>query len=286
MKPNTPSVLALALLAVMTLGAPAMADPEKAFQANSFVSAEAEAKAALKKNPSDPTAGAWLVRSLYKQGRFAEAAAALKKAGVGNAEALVAHGDYALYLGNAEAAIRHYQAALAKAPKDVPALVGLASAQLHLEHFDRAYDTAEKAEALMGKESAYTRSRVLTVLGGAQGLKANKGGLGDKIKFGPKVKTTLEKAVATAPQNANAQYALGRFYLLAPGLIGGNAGKSVSYLEKANQLEPYFYPAQAWLVRAYAETGKKDKAATELAEFKQKFKAVPEAMGEVANIKL
>lgn len=277
---------ALALVAVMTLGAPAMASPEKAFQTNAFVSVEAEAKAALKKNPADPEANAWLARSLYKQGRFGEAAAALKKAGATHPEALVAHGDYALYLGDADTAIRHYQAALAKAPKDVSALVGLASAHIQLEHFDQAFDTAEKAEGLMGAESAYTKSRVLTVLGGAQGLKANKGGLGDKIKFGPKVKATLEKAVATAPQNANAQYALGRFYLLAPGLIGGNAGKSVGYLEKATQLEPYFYPAQAWLVRAYAETGKKDKASAELAEFKKKFGALPEAMREIANIKL
>jgi tetratricopeptide (TPR) repeat protein len=278
--------LSLAVVVAVMVGAPAMASPESAFQANSFVSAETEAKAQLKKNPADPEANAWLARSLYKQGRFAAAEAALKKAGTSNVEALVAHGDYEQYVGNSEGAIAFYTKALAQAPKNVAALVGLASAHLNLEHFDKAYDLADQAEGLAGGESAYMKSRVYAVLGGAQGLKANKGGLGDKLKYGPRVKTTLEKAVDVAPQNANAQYALGRFYLLAPGLIGGNPGKSVGYLERATQLEPYFYPAQAWLVRAYVETGKKDNAARELAEFKRKFSSLPEAMREISDIKL
>jgi tetratricopeptide (TPR) repeat protein len=278
--------LALSLALIAAVAGPAFASAENALYANSFATAESEARTALKKNPSDAEAGAWLVRSLYKQGRFSAAEAALKKLGTSGVEALTAHGDYALYVGDADGAIGWYTKALAAAPKDVSALVGLASAHVQLDHFDKAYDLAESAENLAGGENAYLKSRVYTVLGGAQGLKANKGGLGDKIKFGPRVKTTLEKAVAIAPQNANAQYALGRFYLLAPGLIGGNAGKSVGYLEKATDLEPYFYPAQAWLVRAYVETGKKDKAAQALAEFKRKFSALPEAMREVADIKL
>jgi len=123
------------------------------------------------------------------------------------------------------------------------------------------------------------------VLGGAQGLKANRGSLVDKLRFGPQVKGTLERALALAPGNANAQYAVGRYYLEAPAAVGGNPGKSVAYLEKAVTLDPNFFLAAAYMIRAYQATGKPARATQLLADYKRRFAGLPAPLHEAADLR-
>ena len=59
-------------------------------------------------------------------------------------------------------------------------------------------------------------------LGGALGLKALRSGLADKIRYGLRVHGALARGVELSPRSAAARMALGQFYVLAPGIAGGD----------------------------------------------------------------
>jgi len=59
-------------------------------------------------------------------------------------------------------------------------------------------------------------------LGGALGLKALRGGLSDKLRYGFRVHGELARGVELSPRSVPARMALGQFYVLAPGIAGGD----------------------------------------------------------------
>ncbi|HEY9723872.1 MAG TPA: tetratricopeptide repeat protein [Oscillatoriaceae cyanobacterium] len=263
---------------------PALAvDYEAPFRDNAPALLQHDAQAALKANPKDAAAWAWMARALYEQGQFDAAQYALNKAGNGR-EALLARGDYALFVGEFPAAIDYYTQAQKLAKDDVNAAWGIAAATLRSNQYDKAYELAKAALPAATKAGPFWQSRVLVVLGGAQGLKANLGNLMEKIHYGPGVKGTLEQAVSVYPRNADAQMALGRFYLEAPGVIGGDPAKSLPYLEKAVGMQPYDYEIVAWYIRGLVANHQNAKAREALADYHKKFLREPEALREVTNI--
>ena len=223
------------------------------------------------------------VRSLYKSGHFAAARRAASRLPADSVETLDVRGDLAFYVGDYSAAAGYFARARAKDSKDVHAIRGLGSVDVHLARFDAALSLARAGLKL--KVSRGDRSRLLTVLGGAQGLKADRGSLFDKIKYGPRVLGTLKQAVALDSQNAAAVYAIGRFYLEAPGVVGGNPSKAVPTLERAVRLDPYDFLHDAWLIRAYEKTGQSARATSEISSYKRKFGGLPAAMAELGTIK-
>jgi hypothetical protein len=272
----------LALLTILALAtAPQL---EQTYFANQLAAVQAQAQARVAANGKDALGHAYLARVAYKQGRWEAARAELAKAGNADAEALLAHADFELYVGNSAAALALYQQARRLDPGHSHALYGLGAAYLDTNQYDQAYDTAQGAEGMAAREGAFQHSRVLTILGGAQGLKANRGNLVDKLRFGPKVKSTLERALALAPGNPNANYAVGRYFLEAPAAIGGNPAKGVPLLEKAASLDPCFFLGQAYLIRAYQATGKAGKAKELLAGYRRRFAGLPAPLHEVADL--
>jgi hypothetical protein len=77
---------------------------------------------------------------------------------------------------------------------------------------------------------------------------------------------------------------VGRFYLEAPGAVGGKPEKSVAYLEKSTALDPYFFLANAYLIRAYKATGQAARAKDLLASYKKKFAGLSAPMREVGDL--
>lgn len=277
--------LALTLALALGAAAPAFALPgaETSFYGNDLQALEKLARGALAQDARDGEAQAWLARALYRQGRFADARQALARAGSG-LEAELARGDYALFVGEGEAAAEHFRRAAALAPQAAHPAWGLAYALLNLERFDPAVAAAEKAVALA--KTPVDRSRALATLGGAQGLKANLGSLMDKISYGPKVKASLTAALKADGRNPGAHFALGRFYLQAPGVVGGDPAKALKPLARAVALDPYYFNAGAWYLKALAANGKQAEARAALADYKRKFAALPAAQAAVADLKL
>lgn len=285
-----PPILAAALLLVAlparaAAGKTEAAAFEKTFFANQFAKLQANAQAALKANPKDLTAEAYLGRALYKQGKWDAARAALAKAGTRDLEGVLANADFLLYVGEIAGATGLFQKARQLDPGHSHAAYGLGSCDLETGAFDQAYDLAQGAEGMAAREGTYQQSRILSILGGAQGLKADHGSLMDKLRFGPRVRSTLERALSLAPNNPNAIYAIARFYLEAPGPIGGSPAKSVAFFEKAMAVDPYFYKAHEWYVRALLATGKAARAHEQLAMYRRKFAGLTAPIREVADLK-
>jgi hypothetical protein len=265
--------------------AEAASDPqalEQAFFANQFGALQASAQAFAKTNKA---AGfGYVGRALYKAGKWSAAREALAKAGTKDLEGIYANADFELYVGDVRVAKTLYMKARQLDPGHSHAAYGLGSCYLESTEYDKAYDLAQGAEGMGAREGAFQHSRVLTILGGAQGLKADRGSLMDKLRFGPKVRSTLERALSLAPGNPNAQYAVGRYYLEAPGPIGGDPPKSIAYLERAAALDPYFYKANLWLITALKATGRADRARQLAVTYRAKFAGLDAPMREGAAL--
>ncbi len=88
-----------------------------------------------------------------------------------------------------------------------------------------------------------------------KGLGIQKRGLLALLAYGASVLPTLRGAVRLAPDSADIRYALGRFYLLAPVLMGGDLRQARSELGKACQLDPASFEFRAWAIAADSRAG-------------------------------
>jgi cytochrome c-type biogenesis protein CcmH/NrfG len=79
-------------------------------------------------------------------------------------------------------------------------------------------------------------------------------------KFGPKVKEENAKAMALDANNPRVWASLGRQYLMAPKMFGGDVSKAIESLEKSVALDPQRDETYVWLARAYKKHGDKAKA--------------------------
>ena len=57
------------------------------------------------------------------------------------------------------------------------------------------------------------------------------------------------------PDDPAVLFGLGSFYLLAPGIVGGNIDKAKSYLERAVSTDPFFADAYVRLAQVYKAKG-------------------------------
>lgn len=69
-------------------------------------------------------------------------------------------------------------------------------------------------------------------------------------RFGPKVADENKRALALDDNNPRVHASLGRQYLMAPGMFGGDVAKAVDELRRATQLDPNFDEAYVWLALA------------------------------------
>lgn len=74
-------------------------------------------------------------------------------------------------------------------------------------------------------------------------------------KYGPKVKSENERAQELDPNSARVFASLGRQYLMAPHMFGGDVDKAVESLRKSTQLDPNFDETYVWLAIALRKKG-------------------------------
>ena len=106
--------------------------------------------------------------------------------------------------------------------------------------------------ACMDKEN---EALAYTLLGGINSLRAEKGWLFTKFKYGTKIQCYFLKAKELAPEVPEVRLGLGTFYLLAPQIIGGDLNKALPELEYTVSIAPDFATANARLAQAYKKKG-------------------------------
>src|SRR5260370_16005058 len=121
---------------------------------------------------------------------------------------------------------------------------------------DKAIDASQRSIQLNDKSA--DAHGVLADLYGRKSSLGNAMFLGPK--FGPKVKEENAKAMALDNKNPRVWASLGRQYLMAPKMFGGDVSKAVESLEKSVALDPQQEETYVWLARGYKKHGDKAKA--------------------------
>jgi len=105
-----------------------------------------------------------------------------------------------------------------------------------------------------------------SLLSDLYGRKIGFGNMFTGMRYGPKVDTESKRALALDPTNPRAYACLGRKYLFAPKMFGGDVNKSVESFLKATQLDPRFDENFVWLALAYRKKGDREDADKALQE--------------------
>ena len=79
-------------------------------------------------------------------------------------------------------------------------------------------------------------------------------------KFGPKVKEENAKAMALDDKNPHVWASLGRQYLMAPKMFGGDVSKAIESFRKSLDLDSSQDETWVWLAKAFHKQGDKAKA--------------------------
>jgi cytochrome c-type biogenesis protein CcmH/NrfG len=95
-------------------------------------------------------------------------------------------------------------------------------------------------------------------------LYGRKIGLGNGMfagpKFGPKVKEENARAMALDDKNPRVWASLGRQYLMAPKMFGGDIPKAIESFQKSLAIDPAQDETWVWLCKALQKQGDKSKA--------------------------
>lgn len=232
---------------------------------------------------ADPLA---VARDLQRQHRFQAAEktlATILERAPDDLGANLQMGHLLHYLGDDQGSLRVLKRAAVAHPRDLEAQAMLVHAYLWVDRLDEAERQAERTSAAWeGKRpDGASWAKLLVGLGGVQGLRAKRDGLWAMIKYGLAVRLTFEKAYATDPEGVMPLYALGRYYLEAPAVAGGDPAKGFALLRRAIGRDPENHVARAAHVQYLDENGQQAAAREELAAFLKDFDDVPAAMATI-----
>jgi tetratricopeptide (TPR) repeat protein len=87
------------------------------------------------------------------------------------------------------------------------------------------------------------------------GSKISYGGAFAGMKYGPKANAETHRAFQLDANNPRAYTVIGRKYLYAPKIFGGDLDKAVESFRKATELEPHGDEAFVWLAIAFRKKG-------------------------------
>jgi predicted Zn-dependent protease len=200
-------------------------------------------------------------------------------------DALLEAGYLAEQARDDPSALKYFSRAAKAHPESLVAQNMAVHAYLWIEDHEHALQFAEAAhEKFATRDPDKTLwSDLLVGLGGAQGMKAERGALAAALKYGLGVRSTFEKAVATDPEHGRAVYALARYYLQAPAIVGGDVAKGFKLLERALRLNPEDSRFQEAYIRALAKHGRKDDARRAYDRYQRRFGDIPGAMREIED---
>ena len=94
-----------------------------------------------------------------------------------------------------------------------------------------------------------------SLLADLYGRKISLGGFLAGPRFGPRIVAENKKVLDLAPNDALVCASLGRQYLYAPKMFGGDIGKAIENFVKATQLDPSSDENFVWLAIAYRKSG-------------------------------
>jgi len=198
----------------------------------------------------------------------------------------VALGRFLILVGRPAEALPLFRKALEADAALPDALAGEAEALGDLGKYSQAMANCEKAIDRFDGDKKVSRkqlARFYLILAGAQGQAAQKEGILAMIKYAFSVKKNIDKALDLDPAYARAVYGSGVYYLEAPSVVGGDAGKGLALLEKAHKLDPDDYGIHSAWIGALADGGRKDDARREADRYRQAFSGVP-AAGREAEV--
>jgi tetratricopeptide (TPR) repeat protein len=118
-------------------------------------------------------------------------------------------------------------------PKNDTALFYLGKIWLIQDDHDKSIDWLKKAVELNDKNSEYH-----LWLGQAYGTKAQNSSVLKQPFLAKKVKKEFEKAVELDSTNLDARFGLMQFYLVAPGIMGGDKDEAKKQAEEIKKLDP------------------------------------------------
>ncbi len=130
---------------------------------------------------------------------------------------------------NYSGAQAYFQDQFQKNPKDAAAMADMAKLYLSQGKTKDGVQWAEKAVALAPKDAAYQ-----ILLGDAYGYYVNQVSLFSKLGVAHKILAAYQQAAHLDPGNADAQYSLATYYIVAPGIAGGSdarANKQIAVLD-------------------------------------------------------
>ncbi|MFA6216706.1 MAG: tetratricopeptide repeat protein [Candidatus Omnitrophota bacterium] len=142
---------------------------------------------------------------------------------------------------------------LKKNPEHVPSLITKSYTELLLGALHQSIKTAAVVERLQGAGKAVDKpnlARAYLIIATAQIQIARKSFFLGKLQA-LSVKWYIMKAVEINPEAAEVRFALGNFYLFAPGFWGGNVDAAISEFNKTLHKDPQFMDAYVRLVQAY-----------------------------------
>jgi len=124
------------------------------------------------------------------------------------------------------------------------------------EAVDKAIEAVQRSIQLNDKSSD-----AHSLLADLYGRKISLGnGMFAGPKFGPKVKEENAKAMALDDNNPRVWASLGRQYLMAPKMFGGDTPKAIESFQKSLAIDPAQDETWVWLCKALQKQGDKVKA--------------------------
>jgi tetratricopeptide (TPR) repeat protein len=120
---------------------------------------------------------------------------------------------------------------------------------------DKAIDAAQRSIQL-NEKSAPAHS----LLADLYGRKISFGGMFAGARLGPKITEENKRALALDDKDARVWASLGRQYLMAPKMFGGDVNKSIQTFQKSLSLDPQQDETYVWLAKAYEKLGDTAKA--------------------------
>jgi tetratricopeptide (TPR) repeat protein len=171
--------------------------------------------------------------------------------------------------GQYAAAQRAFAPYAASHPRDARAAFWMGRSLLTQRKLDDAVEWLEKAVELDDRQAPYHLN-----LGNAYGLQAMDANILRQAILARRAKGQFDRAVELAPGDLDARWGLMRYYVVAPGLLGGDVGKALGQAAEIAKRDPFRGMNAHALV--YSQT--KDYPAL-IAELERGVRQFPDSLG-------
>jgi len=147
---------------------------------------------------------------------------------------------------------------ISRDPGHAASLISLAYIRCNSGKLNEALELSNRA---LSSDEATQQDKAMAymMLGTINNRLSSQGWLLSKIRYGTQIKRYFLRARELSPELPEVHLGLGSFYLLAPGIAGGNLDKAIEELEYAVRIAPGFATANARLAQAYRKKGDMDK---------------------------